>query len=423
MNLRRALRALPQSGRAVFVAALALMAVVQAHAQVSPAERTYSSSQAEVEKGLRALGAYSGGRLPVVEGFVASAPAAAGRFERPYYQFQIELVRLAADRTLVRLSAKITTWYSDPDASRSEYRTLVSNGRLEMDLFDRLDAYLKKKGQDLPAKPEPSAPATPSDAIQSIALPPSTASPPRATQASLHEEIARVRSQREAAEQQLAQRTAEVKDLEETLRNQVSPPNLAAVTALRAAVRERPADTARIAFWADAEDEFEILEKRGAWVQVGFGAAPQGWVRGSQLTLAAERDNAGSGAARPPEGEPGFALLREQVNLFSGEWTELRDKQALFVWARPNSEIPQGVLGQRQFAYAKRIFVERYREARHSAQPFVGVVVIFLGPKRGVAAATLAQIRRWQEGTLREAEFLKLCSLDPPEAFRDARKP
>jgi len=427
LNLHWALLPLRKSGRSVLVGALAVTAAVPSHAQGSPPERTYSSSQGEVEKALRDLGAYSGARLPALEGFVASFPATAGRFERPYYQFQIELVRLAPERTLVRLTAKITAWYADSEPSRSGYHTLPSNGRLEMDLFDRIDDYLKKKGFDLPTKPELSSTAKPTTLNDAIALSPPAARPPKSspanaptTVASLNEEIARVRSQREAAERRLAQLSAEVKELEETLRSQVSPSNLASIKASRAAFHDRPTDMAHIVLWAEAEDEFEILEDRGDWVKVSFGTDAQGWVRSSQLRLAADKGNAA--AARSPEDELGFVVTREEVSLFSGEWPELKGKQALFIWTRPSAEIPKGILGQRQLAYAKRIFADRYLQASHSQQPFAGVVVVFLGPRGGVAANTLAHIRRWRDGLLPDAEFLKRCSLDPPEAFRDLPK-
>jgi hypothetical protein len=232
-----------------------------------------------------------------------------------------------------------------------------------------------------------------------------------------------VRSQRGGVEKRAEELTAEVNQLEESLRRQISPSNLAAVKAVRAAVREQPADTARILFWADAEDEFEVLENRGDWAQVGFGTDPQGWVRASQLDLGGNGRDARGATAQSPEDDHGFSVAREEVNPFSGDWTELKGRLALFVWARSEGEGSNGGSGQQQLAFAKRIFLERYREARHSEQGYAGVVVVFLGSRGGVAAATLAQIQRWDEGALSDAEFLKRCSLDPPEAFRGPRSP
>ena len=64
-------------------------------------------------------------------------------------------------------------------------------------------------------------------------------------------------------------------------------------------------------------------------------------------------------------------------------------------------------------------FVEGYRVTTHSQQQIDGVVVVFLGQKGGVAAATLADIRRWHEGYLTGKLFLDRCSLDPVDSFHD----
>jgi hypothetical protein len=49
------------------------------------------------------------------------------------------------------------------------------------------------------------------------------------------------------------------------------------------------------------------------------------------------------------------------------------------------------------------------------------VVVVFLGSRGGVAAATLADIRQWVEGGLPDAAFVNRCSLDPAAEFRSMR--
>ena len=41
--------------------------------------------------------------------------------------------------TIVRITAKITAWYADKDPTKSGYQVLPSNGRLELDLLDRLE--------------------------------------------------------------------------------------------------------------------------------------------------------------------------------------------------------------------------------------------------------------------------------------------
>jgi hypothetical protein len=115
-----------------------------------------------------------------------------------------------------------------------------------------------------------------------------------------------------------------------------------------------------------------------------------------------------------------FSTPNQEIKPFGGEWTPLKGKPSLFVFAQPNRAIPGAILGQSQFAFAKHIFTEGYREAMHSEQPMSGVVVVFLGDKGGVAAATLADIRRWREGAITDKVFFERCSFDPPESFRDA---
>jgi hypothetical protein len=119
-------------------------------------------------------------------------------------------------------------------------------------------------------------------------------------------------------------------------------------------------------------------------------------------------------------GATNFTTPNQEVKAFVGDWAPLKGKPALFVFAQPSRAIPEGILGQSQFQFAKHVFTEGYREAMHSEQPMSGVVVVFLGDKGGVASATLADIRRWRDGAISDKAFIERCSLDPPESFRDA---
>jgi hypothetical protein len=64
-------------------------------------------------------------------------------------------------------------------------------------------------------------------------------------------------------------------------------------------------------------------------------------------------------------------------------------------------------------AYAKRIFETR-AEKSTSSNPYDGIVVVFLGTKGGVAAATLGDIRQWMQGSLADSAFISRCSVDLP---------
>ena len=45
----------------------------------------------------------------------------------------------------MRVTAKITAWYSDSTPALSGYRVLPSNGRIETDLLDHLGELLQRK--------------------------------------------------------------------------------------------------------------------------------------------------------------------------------------------------------------------------------------------------------------------------------------
>ena len=111
-----------------------------ATAQAVPYAGTFAKSKEEVDKALKDMQAYTGQKLPVVDGFVATGDQPLNRFERAFYQFSIDLLPGASAGTVVRVTAKITAWYADPDPWKSGYQVLPSNGRLELDLLDRLRA-------------------------------------------------------------------------------------------------------------------------------------------------------------------------------------------------------------------------------------------------------------------------------------------
>src|SRR5882762_4214410 len=113
--------------------------------QAVPYARTFPKTKEEVEGLLKDIQAYAGQKLPIVDGFVAVGDQSLSRYERAFYQFSIELVPDGAGATIVRLTAKITVWYADRDPSKSGYQVLPSNGRLELDLLDRLSDRLGGK--------------------------------------------------------------------------------------------------------------------------------------------------------------------------------------------------------------------------------------------------------------------------------------
>jgi hypothetical protein len=233
--------------------------------------------------------------------------------------------------------------------------------------------------------------------------------------AALASEIASVQAQRQAVEMDQRKLQQQVSELEANASSQKFLSNLAVIKTPQASVFEQDDDTSKVLFRADPEDEFEAINVKGNWVHVRLENGAEAWIRGAQLQPPQEVDDTEDAAAAV-----NFSTPNQEIKPFGGDWTPLKGKPSLFVFAQPNRAIPSAILGQSQFAFAKHIFTEGYREAMHSEQPMSGVVVVFLGDKGGVAAATLADIRRWRDGAITDKIFFERCSFDPPESFRDA---
>jgi hypothetical protein len=354
-------------------------------------ERQYPASLLTVKAALQQLGAYSGGRLPVLEGFVKTERAELDHFERPYYEFKLDLVQVASEQTLVRVRANVSAWYADPQGSHSGYRAFESSGRLESDLLDRLNDFLTKNKSTGPADPE-----------------------------SVARQVATVRQQRLDAERR-------VSELEKQLQGpqrsdpQTKAPEYVCVAKPHVPVFSAPEQKASVLLQAQPEDEFAVIERRGAWLRISLEDGRSGWV--SRMQVTSNTPVVGNGSPAPskaPASAAGFTVVRETSSLFSGDWTRLKGKQALYVWVRPAGSIPNMAAG-RKLRFAENIFMERYREASHNSQNSVeGIVVIFLDQRGGVAAAALDDIGHWADGSLTHPVFLKKCSFDPPGAFENA---
>jgi hypothetical protein len=423
----------------VFLFGLVLLALAPTgHAQqtVQPVERVYNHSQVEVEKALQAMQAYVTSRLPVLDGFVNANASTLDHFENPHFQFRIELKAEGPAQTVAQIAAKITAWYAGAAPDHSQYVVVPSNGRLEEDLLDRLSIYLEKGSPRQPASagataplsggaglgPSPGAANGPQTGAagksSAILADPGTpaATSARTDAANLASQIAAVQAQREATEQNVRRLRQQTSELEANSKSQKFLSNLAIVKATRTPIFQQADEKSKILFRADPEDEFEIIDAREGWMHVRLENTDQGWLRISQLQRPNEVDDSGDMAVL------NFLTPSEEIKPFVGEWMPLKGKAALFVFANTARELPAGTLGQSQLDFAKHVFTDGYREATHSDQAISGVVVVFLGAKGGVAAATLADIRRWHDGTLSDKLFLDRCSLDPPESFRDAPK-
>ena len=108
-----------------------------------PRERTYARGENDLKKALRELGAFDDAALPVLEGFATLGADGPVGYDRPYYRFRVVFDEADSGGTTVRLEAVVTARFTDPAGSRPEYRSVPSNGRLETDMLDRLDGYLR----------------------------------------------------------------------------------------------------------------------------------------------------------------------------------------------------------------------------------------------------------------------------------------
>ncbi len=376
-----------------------------ARAQGVPTERTFRSSKAEVQKVLRNLRAYAGGRLPTLDGFAVSGEHALADYKHGFYQYSIDVVPTPDGQVTVRVSAKITAQYA------ARYDLLLSNGRLESDLLDNLEEGLTGKpvsaGKSANSVPEgPAAPSAASVFTRArgpIATLPDHAAPPPPTL---------------AEEKRLQQLREEAKNLEDILVNQTRPDNLAIVMTARTPVLSRPAEGAQVLLLADPEDEFPIIENTGQWVHVQISGMQRGWIQRWQLQLpgatgsVAAKNDPNAGKDQP------FKQTREETSLFPGDWEALRGKKVRIIWVEPSgSDASQSS----RAVFAKSVFKKEYPDLSKKAGELAGVVIVFDAKDGGMAATTMAALQQWRAGHLSDDAFWKKCWFDPADVFKSGQ--
>jgi hypothetical protein len=413
--------------RALILLVFPVLMVLLSTAQSQSHERTFHVSKAELENTLRAVQAYKGGKLPILEGFVIADSL--DRYRQPYYQYTLTLTSIASNVTLLRITAKITAWYTDADSSRSGYRTLPSNGRLETDLFERLDEALSGKttAADAP-NPGNSSPQIkePSPTASSSGLPDSASASktgsvfriPQTATAPIAEPVTSAPDKDSAADKRLQQLRQTAKDLEAILQNQSRPDNLAVVKDRRTPVLSRPTSGARVLLLADTEDEFQVLGTQGDWVHVQVTSLLRGWIRRPQLDLSAVAPRVlATPKPAPAPGSTSSQQTREETATFPGDWEPLRGKKVRIIWVESEENRKDTGMDKRE-SFATSLFRKAYKELSRSTDKLEGVVIVFDAADGGMAAATTAVLERLSSGQLPDAAFWKQCWLDPPEAFK-----
>lgn len=439
-------RAKTNALRAVAIFAfMALFALATAMRGQTPSEtyqRSFPSTTDALQAAIHTVQPVTRGRLPILDGFVIPQGAPLESYSRAYYECTLQVLPGGSGQNIVRAAAKITAWYTDPEASRSGYRVLPSNGRLENDALDRIDEALadatvgtssgtfsssvkNSTGSTGSAPTGGISPASPG--LQPLHSPVATAAAPAASAAS-NESLDTIRSRREGNEKRAAQLAVEEKNLEDILNNQARPTDLIVVKRSGTPIFSKPAEGAQVLMSADAHDEFQILGIEGAWIHVKISGVSRGWMRRAQVSLPASYGGGGivdsEQPASPVAGPSAsvFKVEKEETSRFGGKWEPLSGKNVRVVWAAPSAEGRSTSASQKK-AFAKEMFLKAYAEQKSAAPPIEGVVVLFDSADGGQVAATVASLQKLEDGSLTGSSFWKQCSLDPPELFEDAAKP
>jgi hypothetical protein len=411
------------SGLSFLCCLLALAALVPPlHGQAVPYARSYPKPKAEVEQALKDLQAYSGQKLPILDGFVTSVGKPLDRYERGFYQFTVELLPGDSGATIVRLSAKITAWYADRDVTKSGYDVLPSNGRLELDFLDRLQEKLTGKPVDPPAA-SASGVQTPRPKLDLSGVPGVVVSTPSAPVVKTPDEVAALRNQRVIEERRVQQLTGELNNLKEIKHNQAHPQDLVSVTKSGTPVYSKPAEESRLLFKAAANDEFAFLDADNGWVHVEISGDSRGYVHQSAVLLpesvASKIAKEGHG---PEEKFPGFHIEREEMSTFPSDWPGLKGKTVKIYTVQPVSQNSKETGPGVRLEYSLALFEKALKESATVSNPMDGVVVIFDAADGGIAGATLGDLQKLASGALTKDAFWAQSYLDPIEAFRPPAK-
>lgn len=413
-----------RAAQTILLAAMFLGSGHVAAAQAVPYARSFAKPKAEVEQALKDLQAYSGQKLPILDGFVAAGTKPLEQYERAFYQFTIELLPGDAGATVVRLSAKITAWYADRDVAKSGYEVLASNGRLELDLLDRLDEKLGGKPSG-PRVGSASTVQTPRAKLDLSGIPGGPMAIAGGSAPRSADEVTALRAQREASERRVKQLTEELQGLQEIRSNQARPQNLVVVKKAAAPMYAKAADNSRVLFQATANDEFEFLDGDTDWIHVSISGDSRGYLLRSSVDvpekIAARLESPATASAE--EKFTGFRMEREETSAFPGDWAALKGKTVKIYTVQPVSQNPKESGPAVRLNYSLALFQKGLKEAVGANPAPEGIVVIFDSADGGIAGATLAEIQRMVKGEVSREAFWTQSYLDPVEAFRGTGHP
>ncbi len=403
----------------LLITAASLSGVLVAQTENAAVEQTYPFPAETVQKALQRVGGFGGGALPLLDGFVAAQSGEVELYDRPYFQYRVYVKPVDANTTLVTVEAKISALRSNQDPAHPHYESLPSNGRLESDLHHRLQDELRGQTVALASQPVRGArPAQPS-------VNPQVAHKSSPSQAELDALLA----DRESIREKSTAVQAQIDQLRNARNAPASAPTLASVKKSGVGVMSRENFGGPVLFRAQAEDEFEVVQVESGWAQVRLTPDSTAYIQADELNLPtgiAEKAPIAPAAQAPAtsagnQADLGFSVSREDVSDFAGDWSRLKGKKVLFVYAQPRGLLSDMMNEDAKLGYAKRVFETRYRALAKNDSGIEGVVVVFLGNRGGVAAATFADIRQWIEGRLADDAFVRRCSLDPAAEFHGLR--
>ncbi len=400
-------------------AVLLLMLTAASTAQEVPAQnsesrRIFAQSVTEVRAALGKVPGGTSGRLPTLDGFVISGTHPLSSYQRPFYQCEVRVTAAKIGGSQVQVTAKITAWFSDP--AHPGYQALVSNGRVESDLLDRLQDALEGasaesknhapalNSQDGSLRVKPAAPQVDAPVPQ---LPGHVAALGAASQG--------------PAVPQDSQLQQEANNLEEILRNQSHPTNLIAVKQDGTPVLQSPAVDAKVLFLASAEDEFEVLDETPGWVHVRISGLARGWLRRTLVEVPGDSQvdpavglssSAEAAPALAPATTAAFSVSSEEVGGFPGDWAPLKGKSVKIISLQQAAGSGRITSPQEKKEFAAELFK---KESRGLVSDAAGVVLVFDAEDGGMIAATRATLDQWNSGALSDALFWRQCYLDPPE--------
>jgi hypothetical protein len=411
--------------RSGILAALLFLAAIS-RAQTTPVERTFRAPKSAVEKALRQLQPSLSGHLPTLEGFAQVGEPPLSRYQRAFYQCTVQVSASAAGGSVVRVSAKVTAWYADANASRSGYQLVASNGRIENDVLDQLSEQLASISVGADEQPVASAPlakpGTRDKPAISVPLPGSGTT--RSFSPSLsHGSAASITPSRDQpldtkfSQKGTTDLQSEISSLGAVLKNQAHPRNLVAVKKSGTPVVGSPSLTGKTLFLASAQDEFEMLDYSADWVHVRISGPSRGWIWRTSLEMPEDiPDVPRSADASAPTAADLFRVSREETGQFPGDWEPLRGKNVKIISVQKVRENEPGGGANAKLAFAKSLLDQTYEELTKSPD-LSGLVLIFDSADGGMIAATLPTIQRWRAGTLNDAAMWHQCYFDPPETF------